>query len=220
MTTAEAFEKLRRRANRGDREAQQALKRFLNSNEFLWEQFGELARVAETAFVEFATDGDWLASTAVKRQAAKRRRELAGPSPTPLERMAVERVVACWQQLQHVQACCARSQKDLAWAKYWARREEQTHRMYDAALKALMLVRGLQVENKPSGAVHDHSDAVQDHGGAALQERVPHSQGHEHGCAEPALAGPKNRPASEAGRFNGHNRIAAFLEPVGLGVDG
>lgn len=134
--------------------------------------------------------------------------------------MAVERVVACWQQLQHVRACCARSEKDIAWAKFWARREEQTHRMYDTALKAFTIVSGLQLKEEPSGGDHVHVAPAQQHVDAGVPNGVSKSNGHAHDGGELDLTCAKKKPACEAGRFNGHNRIAAFLEPVGLGVEG
>ena len=92
--------------------------------------------------------------------------------------------------------------------------------MHDAAVKSLMLVRGLQVEEKPSGADHVHPAPAQGHVEAGVQKQSSKSNGRAYDGGEPDLSCAKKKPACEAGRFNGRNRIAAFLEPLGVGVDG
>jgi hypothetical protein len=138
----EAFERLRRRANDGDAQARAALARYLDA-QCLWNHFGDLGRHVELAIVEAAAGGEWLTSEAVKREAERMRRELAGPAPTPLEMMAVERIVVTWLQLQHTEMRFLQSQKDLGWAKYWLRRQEQADKLYRAAIGSLVLIRAL-----------------------------------------------------------------------------
>ena len=143
MSTAEAFETLRRRANQGDQEARKALIQFLNSNDWLWERFGNVAAHAENSVVEALTRGEWLTTAAIHRAAGEMRKRLAGPAPTPLEQMAVERVVITWLQLQHVEMRAAQPQRDREWATFWMRKQESADKMYRAALASLALIREL-----------------------------------------------------------------------------
>ena len=75
------------------------------------------------------------------------RAELLGDNPTPVERLLVERVVACWVQVQEAELRFARGQGDLTirQSDFLQRRMDSTHRRYLAALKALALVRKLAV---------------------------------------------------------------------------
>lgn len=138
-----SFECLRERANRGDPNARATLVKFLNANPALWHKFGEMACHAETSLLEAITDGEWLTTLAIRRRAAELRRELSRPSQPPLEELAVQRVVACWVQLQFVESKCARADGELSRAKLWLQRQQQAHKLYAAAEKSLLLIRGL-----------------------------------------------------------------------------
>ena len=83
------------------------------------------------------------------------RRELAGAFPTPLELLAVERVVAAWLALQHVETQCAKAEGDVAVAKFWLQRQQQAHRLYQAAVKSLLTIRELlPSQSSPLWAPH------------------------------------------------------------------
>src|SRR5205085_2151017 len=73
------------------------------------------------------------------------RAELAGPNPTPLERLLVERVVACWLQVQDADVRYAQAMKQatMAWSEFHQRRMDRAHRRYLSALKTLAQVRKL-----------------------------------------------------------------------------
>src|SRR5438105_3124057 len=61
---------------------------------------GELAEQAEQSFARAMAGQDVAFREAVARKLVLMRGELAGPNPTLLERLLVERVVACWLHVQ------------------------------------------------------------------------------------------------------------------------
>ncbi len=140
---ADALKRVRRRANAGDLRAREVLKTFLDAHPEIWSEVGNLARHAELALVEAASGNEWFTSEAIKREAARMRRTLAGSSPTPLETMAVERVVLTWLQLQFAEARFMETQRDLQWARYWLRRQEQADKLHRFAVKTLATIREL-----------------------------------------------------------------------------
>ena len=71
------------------------------------------------------------------------RQDLAGPAPTPLETMAVERIVLTWTQLQTTEMRFMQAQHDLGWARYWLKRQQQADKIYREAVKSLMIIREL-----------------------------------------------------------------------------
>jgi hypothetical protein len=81
---------------------------------------------------------------ALPRKLQRLREELAGPNPTPIERLLVERVVACWLQVQDADIRYAQAE-DLSRASYdyYQRRMDRCHKRYLSAIKTLATVRKL-----------------------------------------------------------------------------
>lgn len=72
------------------------------------------------------------------------RLDLTGPSPSPLERLLVERIVVCWllaNQLDLADACAG--SRSLALAEFDGKRADRSHRRFLAAVKTLAEVRRL-----------------------------------------------------------------------------
>jgi hypothetical protein len=108
---------------------------------------GHLAEQVIGSFVS-AIDEDNLAfREAVTRKLELMRAELLGDNPTPVERLLVERVVACWLQVQDAELRYAQGQADLTMKQgdYYQRRMDAANRRFLAAVKALALIRKLAV---------------------------------------------------------------------------
>jgi hypothetical protein len=87
---------------------------------------------------------------ALSRQVAAMRSELGGPSPSPLEALLADRVIACWLQLHLAERRLAhRFDQDEApsWAllDHYQNWLDRSQRRYLAAIKTLATVRRLQV---------------------------------------------------------------------------
>ena len=82
---------------------------------------------------------------AIGRRAADLRRELAGSEPTPLERLLVSRIVACWLALHYAEAWYAQNLGKLTMeqGEYHQRTIDRAQKRYLAAIKALAQVRRL-----------------------------------------------------------------------------
>jgi hypothetical protein len=144
-TGADELRKFLKRAQDGDESTLPALRKLLE-NPAAVEMFGgNLAQQAELSFIEAATGKNLMFKEALARKLELMRAELAGPDPTPLERLLVERVVACWLQVQDADVRYAQGQKDctLALGEYQQRRVDRAHKRYLSAIKALALVRKL-----------------------------------------------------------------------------
>ena len=74
---------------------------------------GDLALQARRALVKLALGDQELGKEALEGELEGMWRELAGPDPTPLERLLGDRVVACWQQVSYADAMYAQNVKDL-----------------------------------------------------------------------------------------------------------
>jgi len=146
-TTADEAWSLVKRAQAGDSTTLPELRRLLQTPAYVDALGGDLARQAEASFINAAGGKDLAVREALTRKLEIMRAELAGKSPTPVERLLVERVVACWLQVQDADARYAQAQgtATMAQGDYQQRRMDRAHRRYMSALRTLALVRKLAV---------------------------------------------------------------------------
>ena len=134
-------------ASGGDEAALAQVSRLFDAAPEAWDLVGDLGRHAERALVAAAAGGDPLLRAGLGRRLDAMRRELAGPAPSPLERLLAERVAAAWLAVQDAELRCARLLRDgrapAAQLAYHEQRLERAERRYLAAIKALAQVRRL-----------------------------------------------------------------------------
>ena len=132
---------LTKAANDGDDQALAELRLTLDAHPDIWQRVGDLASHAEAALRASIAGGDKLLSESLARETNQMRVDLAGPTPCRLERMAVDRVIACWLQLQYADKLVATGiATTIAQEKHLIRWQDQTNRRYAAALRSLLLV--------------------------------------------------------------------------------
>jgi hypothetical protein len=133
-----------KRAQRGDESTLPGLRAFLRSETAVESFRGNLAREAEEAFVSELMGKNLLIREALLRKLELLRAELAGPNPNSLERVLVERVVACWTWSQHADYRYARAGSlTLPQHELYQRRMGRAHQRFLAAAKTLATVRRL-----------------------------------------------------------------------------
>jgi hypothetical protein len=142
-TGADDLRKFLKRAQTGDETTLPVLRKILQDSATVDRFGGDLARQAELSLIDNAAGKNLAFREAMTRKLQLLRAELAGPDPTPVERLLVERVVACWLQVQDADIRYAQSQKDctLTQGDYYQRRMDRAHKRYLSALKTLAVVR-------------------------------------------------------------------------------
>jgi hypothetical protein len=131
---------------KNDKNAVPEFQKLLEQEPDLADLGGNLASIAEGNLVTaLAGDQLWMREMlAVKLKTM--RTELAGPQPSPIERLLVERVVACWLQVYHADAIAAQAERTtFAEGDYIQRRQDRAHRRYLSAIRTLALIRKLAV---------------------------------------------------------------------------
>jgi hypothetical protein len=132
------------RAKRGDETALPQLRNFLDHNPILWEESGDLGLQVELSLMALVAGSDLHRRECLTRKAAEMKKELAGPSPTPLERLAVARVVACWLQTAYFDGLVVHNQQaDPVRIKVLVQQQESASRRYLAAMGTLATLRKL-----------------------------------------------------------------------------
>ena len=84
-----------------DQAALARLRKTLDENPLIWRSVGNLALHARMVLVKAIAGGDQLATESLLRHAFELESSLVGPSSTPLERLAVQRIVACWLETHY-----------------------------------------------------------------------------------------------------------------------
>src|SRR6516164_1103310 len=103
----ERLQRLVERAEKGDASVLGELRVALDANPWVWERYGDLAQQSQAAWLRLVAGRNLLLLESARRKAEQLRAELAGPAPSPLERLLVERVVACWLQVHYADAAYA-----------------------------------------------------------------------------------------------------------------
>jgi hypothetical protein len=157
-----AFRQLVQRVNAGDEQALQDLRDILDTCPGVWQHVGNLAAHAEMSLIRMIAGKDRLLLESLQRSAAEMRAELSRPDASELEKLAVQRVVACWLQLQHADAASAAPDQSLQQGKFWAQEQDRAHRRYLTAVKQLTTLRQLLPSSAQteSGSTPNGKEAV------------------------------------------------------------
>ena len=137
--------KLLKRAEQGDQEALALMREAFEERPSIWDGYADLANAAESSLIKMAATNP-LTEESLRYQLKALRKKLAGPDPTPLEELLVQRIAACWLQLHYLETLWAQNLEPSGfgkWADYCQRWIDRAQRRYLAAMKALVQVRRL-----------------------------------------------------------------------------
>ena len=140
----EQLQRLVERAEQGDASVMGELRAALDVNAWVWEDYGDLARQSQAAWLQLIAGSNLLLQESTRRKAEQLRSELAGPGPSPVERLLVERVIACWLQTNYADAAYAQLKGNAPGQHTVAlRRQGAAQQRYLQAMRALVTIRKL-----------------------------------------------------------------------------
>src|ERR1700694_5591042 len=132
QAVTEEMQPLLLRGQDGDLTALPELRHLLDTRRDLWEQVGDLAKHAELTQLTLIGGKNLLVKEAAQKKLAELKAELAGPSPTPLEKLLVDRIGVCWLQVHYLDmdAChtLAKDKGTGTWSVYAQKRLDSAHR--------------------------------------------------------------------------------------------
>ena len=194
LPTNMGLPELAKQANTGDPAVLAALRKTLDENPQIWQAVGNLSLHARMVMVDALAGGDLFAKDSLMRHAADMEKNLAGPSPSALERLAVQRIVACWLETHYAALQGPEpTGNTLKHAKFALQLKESAEKRFHAAIKSLALIRKML----PSNAVIEAKPA-QDTTAAPAPSPI----------TTPAAKGSVNSKGSINGNgsTNGHRR--------------
>jgi hypothetical protein len=136
-------------AAKGDERASQALIEACQTVPRLWEILSTLSSLAVRSWVDLLASerpGAEIVRRTIEKEIERKRSEVAGEEPSPLERLLAERVALCWVAATYADAEYARRLKEgmsFREGEYFSRRCEQTNRQLLKAIESLARVRRL-----------------------------------------------------------------------------
>jgi len=127
-----------KRAEAGDFSVLPQISDFLDKRPDLWQKLGDLRRYVENLLVTIVSGASPFIHEVVRRRLDELRAELAGPAPSSLEKLLVDRICVCWLQVHSADVSDAnRPQSETT------RRQNAAQTRYLAAIRQLALVRRL-----------------------------------------------------------------------------
>jgi len=134
------------RAENGDTKAVPALRELLSRSPGLTDLLGNLPHLVETTLANNVAGKNISFKEGLARKMELLRQEIAGPNPTPLERLLAERIALCWLALHDAEIRFAHMKElSIPQAEYWQNRIDRAHRRYLSAIRTLATVRKLAV---------------------------------------------------------------------------
>jgi hypothetical protein len=142
----EAVRKLLERAHAGDASVLPQLRTLLNEQPELWRRHGDLAQHVQTTLLGAATGRSLWAKEAIKRHMDELTSALSGESPSPLEKVLIERIVLTWAMCHVADLDAIQADKSgSTQAAYYQRRQSAAQTRYLQAIRQLAVVRRLMI---------------------------------------------------------------------------
>ena len=148
------LEKLSDRVADGDKKARGELRRALReSGPEVVREASELARIGQWALIKTAARGKALAEEALVVRLEMMRSEIAGPDPSPLEFLLVEKIVSAWMLTELLDLLLSaqlltelpkKQRMSHSFLKFYLGWQERAHRWLLSSIRELARVRRLQ----------------------------------------------------------------------------
>ena len=146
-SAANALDRLRavlERAEQGDDAVLPELREALDACPSIWKQYGDLAREARDAWLGHVAGDNLFLRESLDRKLTAFEEELGLAQSSPLERLVIGRVVACWLMAEYADLACTRSLEGSEPTLRLAQKHQQAaHRRLLTSISQLAFVRRL-----------------------------------------------------------------------------
>jgi hypothetical protein len=142
LTDPDLLRAVLERAEQGDDTALPELRKALDAHSSIWERYGDLARHARDAWLGHVAGDNLLLRESLDRKLTAFELELGLTQSSPLERLVIGRVVACWLMAEDADLACTRSLEGSEPTLRLAQKHQQAaHRRLLTSIKQLASLR-------------------------------------------------------------------------------
>ena len=134
--------------NRGDQSALERLRAVLDASPEIWHRMGDIAGRIRQQLMLMITHGDHLRMECLQRQMADLRNKLGWTDGSTVERLAIDRLLACWLQQQLAAKMLLEAEAGSNNARYWLRYQAHCDRTARAGQKDLATLQRLTRRRK------------------------------------------------------------------------
>jgi len=134
------------RATQGDITTRPAVREFLDANEAVWREDGDLALKAERSWIVLVAGNDMVARESMVRELKRVADSLADTNAPAAERLLARQAALAWFEGSYYSARCAQTggaEMSLAHREFLHRRADRAQAKFAAAVKQLAVVRNL-----------------------------------------------------------------------------
>lgn len=136
------FAGLVNRANSGDPDSLASLRHYLDEHPQIWQNVGDLSLHVQENHIRKIAAGNQLVAESLRKQAEWFRKDLEGPNPSSLEKVAIDNVLAAWFERHYVELTYPPGAgTELPMARYVVQLRNCAQKRFDSAMKSLLLVR-------------------------------------------------------------------------------
>jgi hypothetical protein len=116
---------LLRRAEQGDRTILTDLRRLIDANAPLWNTYGDIAQIVESALVHRLSGSNLLMAESTLRKLTEMKAQLADPAASPLDQLLVARLVYCWLESLYLDGLATQVKDAASPQLAWLRRYQE-----------------------------------------------------------------------------------------------
>lgn len=141
------FSALVAKAQTGDKNAMEELRPLLAERPAYMGHYGRFAESNRSVLLSRVCGNNLMFVDGMERRLNELQKELAGTDPSALELLLVERILTCWLEVNYYDGLYTQNMQDLTLrqSEHGQRRQERAHRRLLSSIKALALVRRLQL---------------------------------------------------------------------------
>lgn len=162
-------------AKNGNESAVPRLREMLDRFPVLWERSGDIAREADAAWVTLIAGPNLHMRESLMRYLQQMRADLTRPAAEFAERLLVDRVVACWLQMQYffaIEANAISAGETPKVSTFRAKRQEQAQRMYQTSVACLITMQKLLPHHKTGSTTPTAPELLPDEKSSFYHNRI------------------------------------------------
>lgn len=139
-----ALESVIKKANAGDQNALRVLRKFLDQQPQIWDEVGDVAKIAEKAWITLIANGDSLVQESLQKKLSALKQEILGNSDHIFGQLLADVIRATWLEMHYLMSVDAdATNRTAGQSTLMIKRLESAQRRYTSAIKQYCQIKKL-----------------------------------------------------------------------------